>query len=71
MIDSPSRRVEFARIEAARCARAGWDASENIMDKVEAGFRCVTDREIVVLSKALGVRLESLFPVETAKKKSK
>jgi hypothetical protein len=46
----------------ARCARLGWDIGENLIAKVEAGFRCVTDRELVCLAKALRVKLYDLFP---------
>lgn len=49
---------------AARCARLGWDMSENTVTKIEKQFRCVSDREIVCLARALGVRLEEIFPVE-------
>ena len=56
---------------AAHCARAGWDAGENTIAKIEAGFRCVKDREVVILAKALGVRLEVLFSAPGPEKKSK
>jgi len=46
----------------ARCARAGWDIGESIVAKIEAGFRCVTDRELLRLAKALRVKLHDLFP---------
>lgn len=46
----------------ARCSRAGWDVSENIIAKIEAQYRCVTDRELVYLAKALGVPEQALFP---------
>lgn len=49
---------------AARCARLGWDMSENTVTKIEKQFRCVSDREIVCLARALGVRLEEIFPAE-------
>ena len=48
---------------AARCARLGWDISENTVTKIEKQFRCVTDEETVYLARALGVRLEEVFPV--------
>lgn len=50
---------------AARCARLGWDMSENTVTKIEKQFRCVSDREIVCLARALGVRLEEVFPADT------
>lgn len=49
---------------AARCARLGWDMSENTVTKIEKQFRCVSDREIVCLAGALGVRLEEVFPAD-------
>lgn len=51
----------------ARCNRIGWDIGENIIAKIEAQFRCVTDAEIVYLSKALGVKLHELFPKDPLK----
>ena len=49
---------------AARCARLGWDISENTVTKIEKQFRCVTDEESVCLARALGVRLEEVFPAD-------
>jgi transcriptional regulator with XRE-family HTH domain len=46
----------------ARCSRVGWDISENIIAKVEAQIRCVTDRELLFISQALRVELSELFP---------
>ena len=45
----------------ARCNRAGWDMGENTIAKIEARIRCVTDREIVYLAKALGVKVQDFF----------
>jgi transcriptional regulator with XRE-family HTH domain len=45
----------------ARCNRAGWDIGENTIAKIEAQIRCVTDREIVHLAKALGVKVQDFF----------
>jgi transcriptional regulator with XRE-family HTH domain len=53
----------------ARCSRAGWDVSENIIAKIEAQFRCVTDSELVHLAKALGVSEQELFPIKAGAKK--
>ena len=46
----------------ARCSRVGWDVAENTIAKVEAQIRCVSDREIVCLARALGsaYRISSL-----------
>lgn len=49
---------------AARCARLGWDASENTISKIEAQFRCVTDKELTYLARAIGVKVGELFPPE-------
>jgi hypothetical protein len=46
----------------ARCCRAGWDIGENTIAKIEAQIRCVTDKEIVFLTKALGVKNQDVFP---------
>lgn len=46
----------------ARCSRVGWDVGENTIAKIEAQIRCVTDREIVFLAKALHVPVQNLFP---------
>jgi transcriptional regulator with XRE-family HTH domain len=46
---------------AARCNRAGWDIGENTIAKIEAQIRCVTDREIMHLAKALGVKIQDFF----------
>lgn len=46
----------------ARCSRAGWDVGENTIAKIEAQIRCVTDRELSYLARALNVPEQSLFP---------
>jgi transcriptional regulator with XRE-family HTH domain len=46
----------------ARCSRVGWDVGENTIAKIEARYRCVTDREIIALAKALRVPVQDLFP---------
>ena len=45
----------------ARCNRSGWDIGENTIAKIEAQIRCVTDKEIMFLAKALGVKIPDLF----------
>lgn len=47
---------------AARCGRLGWDLSRGTLAKVESGFRCVTDGELVTLARALRVSLDELYP---------
>lgn len=54
-------------ILTARCNRVGWDIGENIIAKIEAQHRCVSDREIVFLVKALGVKFTDVFPPDAMK----
>jgi hypothetical protein len=61
------RKLRFERgwtqaMLTARCARAGWDVGEGIVAKIEGGFRCVADRELIYLARALKVKLHDLFP---------
>ena len=46
---------------AARCNRAGWDIGENTISKLEAQIRCITDGEIVFLTKALNAAVQDFF----------
>lgn len=46
---------------AARCGTLGWDASENTVTKIEKQFRCVSDRELVILVEALRVKMRQVF----------
>ncbi len=50
---------------AARCGTLGWDATENTITKIETQLRCVTDREMILLARALRVRLHEFFPEHT------
>jgi transcriptional regulator with XRE-family HTH domain len=47
---------------AARCTILGWDISQNTITKIESGFRCVTDYELVTLARALRVGVGELLP---------
>lgn len=47
---------------AGKCQRAGWDISRGTLAKIEAGVRCVSDGEILLLAKALEVPVSELFP---------
>jgi transcriptional regulator with XRE-family HTH domain len=47
---------------AARCGVLRWDISENTVAKIETGLRCVTDRELLILARALRVKLREIFP---------
>jgi len=49
----------------ARCARFGWDVGENTIAKIEAQIRCVSDRELVWLARALNVKEQELFPLRS------
>jgi len=46
---------------AARCGTLGWDATENTVTKIETQLRCVTDREVVLIARALRTKLRNLF----------
>ena len=39
---------------AAACQLAGWDISRGTLAKIEAGLRCVSDVEVVLLAKVIG-----------------
>ena len=47
---------------AALCQRLGWDVSREVLAQIESRRRYVTDWELAVLARALGVDLESLIP---------
>jgi transcriptional regulator with XRE-family HTH domain len=47
---------------AAKCQRAGWDISRDIVARIEGGVRCVEDREILRLAEALECSVQDLFP---------
>ncbi|MDR0901688.1 MAG: helix-turn-helix domain-containing protein [Opitutaceae bacterium] len=51
---------------AARCGVSGWDISRGTLAKIEAGVRCVTDREAAALALALKVPLHALYPENIA-----
>lgn len=46
----------------AHCQRSGWDLSRETLAKIEAGFRCVSDVELLEIAKCLKVSVPSLFP---------
>ena len=47
---------------AARCTVRGLELSRAAVSKIEAQLRCVTDKELLTISLALGVSIEVLFP---------
>ena len=53
---------------AAKLTRLGWDCSENLVSKIEAGYRRVIDEEIQLLATALEVAPGDLFPVTKKKR---
>ncbi|MGA2137535.1 MAG: helix-turn-helix transcriptional regulator [Verrucomicrobiia bacterium] len=52
----------------ARCATAGLDISRGTLAKIEAGVRCVSDHEVLLLAKALKVNLHELYPAHLSSK---
>ena len=47
---------------SAKCQRVGLDISRGTLAKIEAGIRCVSDGEALLLAQALGVGVADLFP---------
>lgn len=47
---------------AAQCQRMGWDASRDIVNRIESGERWVADMELVLLAQCLGVTIDALLP---------
>jgi transcriptional regulator with XRE-family HTH domain len=46
---------------AAKCQLAGWDASRDIVARIELQIRRVTDLELITLASVLRVPVESLL----------
>jgi hypothetical protein len=70
------RKLRYERgwtqaILTACCARAGWDTHHSTIGKIEAQYRCVTDKELIFLARALEVKIQDLFPVDPKSKKAK
>lgn len=55
---------------AARCNVQGWDLSRGTLSKVEAQLRCVTDSELEILARALGVEIADLYPSRRGRAKT-
>ena len=49
---------------AARCVRQGFDIGRGTISHIETGLRGVSDLEMVLLAKALRVKLDELVPGE-------
>ena len=47
---------------SAKCQRVGLDISRGTLAKIEAGIRCVSDSETLLLARALDVSVSDLFP---------
>lgn len=47
---------------AARCGVAGYEVTRGTLAKIEAQIRGVTDIELFVIGRALGVHIEDLYP---------
>lgn len=66
------RRLRYARglsqpELAAACQRLGWDASRDIIARIEIRARQVTDAELLFLARALEAPIEALFSRDTIK----
>jgi transcriptional regulator with XRE-family HTH domain len=46
---------------AGACQRQGWDAGRDIVARIEAGLRQVTDHELIVLAHVLGTTVAELI----------
>jgi transcriptional regulator with XRE-family HTH domain len=55
---------------AARIGLQGWDISRGTLSQIEAQIRCVTDYELLCLSRALRVSVPDLLPSGSAVKKT-
>jgi transcriptional regulator with XRE-family HTH domain len=47
---------------AAKCQRMGWNIGRDILARIEASTRLVTDSELLFLARALEVSVADLFP---------
>ena len=54
---------------AARCGVHGWDISRGTLAKIEAGIRCLSDKEIWALATALNVKVDELFAAHPSSRK--
>ena len=53
---------------SARCSVAGYEITRGTVAKIEAQIRGVTDIELFVIARVLGVNIETLFPPRFASK---
>ncbi len=54
-------------IFSARCGVAGYEIPRGTLAKIEAQIRGVSDIELFVLARVLGVSIEALFPPHFAR----
>lgn len=72
IIGSQLRRIRFRKgltqnELAARCCVAGFDISRGTLAKIEARVRCVSDKELLCLAKAVGVPVDALYESKAGK----
>ena len=46
---------------AVKCQRIGWDIGRDVIAKIETQTRCVSDFELIHLSKVLSIPIQYLF----------
>jgi transcriptional regulator with XRE-family HTH domain len=51
---------------AARCGVVGYDLARGTLAKIEAEIRGISDVELFVIARVLGVNIADLFPVHFA-----
>ena len=54
---------------AAQCQLHGLDISRGTLSQIEAQLRCVTDDELLALSRVLKISTDGLFPAGAKKSK--
>lgn len=55
-VKAARHRMDLTQAELAELVQAhGWNAPRSAINKLEMGLRCVTDYELVTLSRVLGV----------------
>src|ERR1043165_2581618 len=70
-VGSTIRKLRSARdltqeMLSARCGVAGYEISRGTLAKIEAEIRGITDVELFVVARVLGVKIEELFPAKFA-----
>lgn len=75
IVGAQIRRIRYQQgltqeLLAARLNRLGWDISRGTLAKVEAGIRCLNEKELGWLAIALHVSVDELYPEGWRKKKA-